>query len=395
MEELYRKYYSFLENTPLEFERSLTDQVDWSSRGIAIVGARGTGKSTMLLQKLSKSDKNSVYVTADDLAFQEITLYDFASDFVMNGGKQLVIDEVHKYTNWQQEVKNIYDTFQNLQIIISGSSIVELAKSSVDLSRRILNYELKELSFREFIALHKNIELPILDLTDILKNHVNLVKEIKSSLSHPVEEYKNYLEFGAYPFFTEGENSAIIRVQQIINLILDYDLPSVKEIEHQTQDKLKKLLYLISQEVPYKPNISKLSKQIHTSRSKSLELIHLLNQSRLIHSLKTSSRGNSILNKPDKLFLRNPTIINALAHGRQKEGNIRETFFLSQLKNAGYSVHYSKNGDFEIDDYIFEVGGKNKTRKQIKNIPNSYIAADNIEYGYQTKIPLWLFGFLY
>ncbi|HET8804146.1 MAG TPA: AAA family ATPase [Aequorivita sp.] len=378
--------------------RGLDQRINWGARAICIEGARGTGKSTLMLQHIQKNlpREKTLYISLDDIYFREHTFSEVADAFYKQGGRYLFADEVHKYPNWQQEVKNTYDFFPDLQLVVSGSSILALQQSQADLSRRLLRYQLTELSFREFIALKEGVELSTYSLKVIISEPNVIVAELLQKIPSPLKLFAEYLAFGAYPFFVEGEEEFLIRVNQLINVIIDYDLPEAKTIETATQAKLKKLLYIVSTSVPFKPNIAKLAVQLGTSRARLLELLHLLEKAQLLHNLRSGVFGTSLMNKPEKIFLRNTSLIMALAEGKPNKGNLRETFFLSQLVNAGHKVTYPKTGDFRVDEkYLFEIGGKNKTRKQIIKEEQAFIAADDIEYGFGQKIPLWLFGFLY
>lgn len=398
MESLITRYKNLLRSVKLDFKRNLYHQINWDARAICILGARGTGKSTLMLQYLKENlpENQSLYISLDDLYFKQEGLVEVAERFIQLGGKYLFLDEVHKYGDWQAAVKNLYDFYPDLKMVISGSSILPLQKSQVDLSRRLVNYELPELSFREYIALkHKIVASPV-DLNYLLINHQELSSKIIEVLPHPLAEFEQYLQYGAYPFFKEGQQDYISKINQLINVIIDYDLPEGRDISTATQAKLKKLLYILSTAVPFSPNITKLAEKTETTRPRLLEMLHMLETSRLIRNLRNSSHGVSMMNKPDKIFLSNTNLIYALALENQNKGNVRETFFYNQLANSGKSVTYPQQGDFLINDkYLFEVGGKNKDFSQIANLPNSFIAADDLEYGLGNKIPLYLFGFLY
>lgn len=398
MESLITRYKNLLRSVKLDFKRNLYHQINWDARAICILGARGTGKSTLMLQYLKENlpENQSLYISLDDLYFKQEGLVEVAERFIQLGGKYLFLDEVHKYGDWQAAVKNLYDFYPDLKMVISGSSILPLQKSQVDLSRRLVYYELPELSFREYLALkHKIVASPV-DLNYLLINHQELSSKIIEVLPHPLAEFEQYLQYGAYPFFKEGQQDYISKINQLINVIIDYDLPEGRDISTATQTKLKKLLYILSTAVPFSPNITKLAEKTETTRPRLLEMLHMLETSRLIRNLRNSSLGVSMMNKPDKIFLSNTNLIYALALENQNKGNVRETFFYNQLANCGKSVTYPQQGDFLINDrYLFEVGGKNKDFSQIANLPNSFIAADDLEYGLGNKIPLYLFGFLY
>lgn len=338
----------------------------------------------------------TLYVSLDDLYFKQHTLSEVGEAFYQQGGRFLFLDEVHKYADWQLEVKNLYDFKPDLQIVVSGSSILALQRSEADLSRRLLHYHLPELSLREYIALKEEIVLPVFTLPQLLENHTSVVDEIRNAVPSPLKSFGEYLREGAYPFFLEGQGSFFMRLNQLINVIIDYDLPEAKAIETGTQAKLKKLLYILSQAVPFIPNISKLAEQIGTSRNRLLEMLDVLEKAQLIYNLRSASFGISLMNKPEKIYLHNTSLIMALAEEKPNIGNLRETFFYTQLSGAGYKVTYPKAGDFLINnEYYFEIGGKAKDGKQISALPNAYLALDDLEYGNAEKLPLWIFGFLY
>lgn len=379
------------------FVRGLHSQINWQARAICIEGARGTGKPTLMWQHIhTLPPEKALYVSLDDLYFREHRLTEVADSFYKQGGRYLFADEVHKYPDWQQEVKNIYDFYPDLQMVVSGSSILALQKSQADLSRRLLRYRLTELSFREYIILKNRTELPVFSLEQVLTKPNELAGEIIDKIVSPLKWFNEYLTYGAYPFFLEGTEEYLIRVNQLVNVIIDYDMPEAWAIETATQSKLKRLLYILSTSVPFKPNIAKLAMQIGTSRGRLLEMLYLLEKGQLLYNLRATTIGTSLMNKPEKIFLHNTGLIMALAEGQPDKGNLRETFFLSQLSNAGHQVTYPEKADFRIDRHdLFEIGGKGKASKQIAGEPNAFIAADDIEYGTKQKIPLWLFGFLY
>lgn len=398
MEALISKYRDLLQQTDTSFVRGLSNKINWDARAVCIEGARGTGKSTLMLQHIKSTLPLhlTLYLSLDDLYFKQHSLLSVAERFYQEGGRYLFLDEVHKYADWQTEVKNIYDFKPQLHIVVSGSSILALQQSNADLSRRLLRYHLPELSLREFITLKTGVALPEYQLHDLLENHQAIVDVIKKSLPSPLKFFREYLTYGAYPFFTEGESEYLMRIQQLINVIIDYDLPEARPMEVSTLAKLKKLLYIISTAVPFTPNITRLAEQISTSRNRLLDMLELLEKAQLIHNLRSSSFGISLMNKPEKVFLHNTSLIMALAEGQANSGNLRETFFYTQLSGAGYRVSYPKKGDFLVEQkYTFEVGGKSKTFKQIADEPEAYLAIDDLEYGAARKIPLWLFGFLY
>lgn len=398
MEELVLRYQSLLSRVQLGFKRNLTSQINWEARAIGIKGARGTGKSTLMLQKIKSEQDPSkaVYISLDDLYFKTHSLLETGEQLYRNGIRHLYLDEVHKYQDWQREIKNLYDFYPEFKLVISGSSILELQKSSVDLSRRVLFYELTALSFREFLSLKYGIEIPKYTLLDLQKNHIPIAQNIKEKLDAPLTYFKEFLRYGAYPYFMEGIPEFSYRLQQVVNVVIDYDLPEAKDISVTTQSKLKKLLFILSESVPFTPNISKLATQLETTRPILLEMLHLMEEARLIRNLRSSTKGTSLLNKPEKIYLSNTSLVHSFSEKGRNQGNLRETFALDQLQNAGYSVTSPKFGDFMInEELLIEIGGIGKSAAQVAEYDNHLIFSDELEIGWGKKVPLFLLGFLY
>lgn len=398
MEKLIQFSASRINLVDTSFKRYLWNEINWDNRLIAITGARGIGKTTLLLQyireNLNEKPDEVIYVNMDDLYFSKNSLVDFADVFVKKGGKYLFLDEVHKYKSWSQELKNVYDYFPGLKIVVTGSSALDIHKGSADLSRRAILYKMQGLSFREFIGLKYNLHFPVLELNDILNNASKRIPDILARIK-PIKLFSEYLQYGYYPFFTEGESEFQIRLKQTVNHLLDSDLPSVEKIDFNAVHYLRKLISILAEIVPYKPNIVKLSQQVGVSRETLVRYLYLLEKADLLILLRTSTSGISKMNKPEKIYLNNPNLVYTLADAQSNQGTLRETYFLNQLQ-VHHSANWSDKGDFLVDGkYTFEIGGKNKTRKQILGIENAWIAADNIEYAEHNKIPLWLFGFLY
>lgn len=398
MDSLIVKYRALLEGIETTFTRSIMQKINWKARAIRIEGARGTGKSTLMLQYIKKHlpAKNTLYLTLDDLYFRQHTLTEVAEEFYQVGGRYLFLDEVHKYQGWQTEIKNLYDFKRDLQLVISGSSILALQKSSADLSRRVIEYHLPGLSFREYLSLLHGIDLPAYTFDEIIRDHENISGLIVKNVKALLGQYRHYIKYGVYPFFIEGEAAYLIKLNQLINVIIDYDLPEARAMEGASLARLKKLLFVLSRSVPFTPNIHKLSETVGTSRVRVLEMLDALEKAQLIRNLRSDAKGISLMNKPDKIYLSNTNLVHALADEKPNKGNIRETLFLSHLQDAGLIVTHPKAGDFIVNEkYVFEIGGKDKTNAQIKGQKNAYLVADDIEYGIGNKIPLWLFGFLY
>lgn len=396
MENLRIKYLRLLKTIGMEPKRFLYYQINWKDRLIVIKGQRGTGKTTLILQYIKSTFKNfdeTLYVSLDDIYFSKNTLTELTEDFVTDGGKYLFIDEAHRYKGWSQELKNIYDFYPELRIVVTGSSALSFYISSADLGRRSSVYDLPELSLREFINYTKNTDFKAISLNDILYDHENISVEINSKIKS-VKFFREYLQSGSYPFILEGKDKYLEKVASTINTVIDSDIPSIENINPESRIKLKKLLLTMATSTPFKVNISELSRKLETTRDVLTKFLNLLNKAGIIKFLTTEGKGHTIIRKPDKIYFSNTNLMFAI-HNNIDTGTVRETFFLNQLSN-NYHVSYPKNGDFLIDDkYIFEIGGKGKSFRQIKNQENAFIAADGLEYGHKNKIPLWLFGFLY
>ncbi len=392
METLIDLYKALLYRIDTSFVRYLHDQINWKSRLIAILGARGVGKTTLLLQhiKLFDDPSQSLYVLADDFYFSEHRLFDLAKDFYQQGGKKLYIDEIHKYKNWSIEVKNIYDKLPDLQVVYTGSSVLELEQGGADLSRRKIEYLLTGLSLREYINISHNLNLPPYSLTDILNGEVDFPMD---SL-RPLQQLSNYLQEGYYPFFKEDDYS--LRLNGILKQTVEFDIPHFADFNTASIQKLKKLLFMLAQTVPFKPNYSKLGRDLDISRNALPTYMHLLEKAGLISLLPEKSGGIKLLEKVDKVYLQNPNIAYALSTSTPDKGSIRESIFYAWMRVKHY-VTASPVTDFEADGYTFEIGGKNKTRRQVSTIDpaKAYVVRDDIEHAALHNIPLWMFGFLY
>jgi len=321
-------------------------------------------------------------------------LVDLADTFVKRGGKYLFLDEVHKYENWTQELKNIYDSYPTLKVVFTGSSLLQILNARADLSRRAIVYHLQGLSFREYLILHTNNNFNKYELNTILNNHAEISAEVLLHIK-PLAYFDDYLKKGYFPFHLEQPDVYYMRINEILSMMLEIELPLLRNVDVAYIARVKQLLYIISQAVPFVPNVSKLSEKIGIERKTLLTYLHYLDEIALTKNLFKESFGISSLQKPQKIYLENTNYMYALRVESVNKGNLRETFFANQLKQ-NHTITYTNLGDFLVDNkYTFEIGGKTKSYKQIKEINHSFIAADDIEYGFGNKIPLWLFGFLY
>lgn len=397
----FNEQQNYLRKIRLDFKRYLYDIIDFHEQAIMILGQRGVGKTTLMLQYLKQnfsSLQKALYISIDNPIFAAISLYEFALDFEKTGGEVLLIDEIHKLKDWSSHVKTIIDQ-SNLKLIITGSSMLELDINGADLSRRVVKYHLNTMSFREFLNLNLNSKYASYSLDEILSNHYEIAVSL-TSMFKPFVYFKDYLSHGAYPFANDkiGFHSKLIGV---INQVLQSDIPYVCSLNYANIDKLKKLLFLLSQSVPFSPNISELARVCEISRPTLSEYLKYMQSAGLIINLNSKSRGYGAILKPDKIYLSNTNLAYALT-SNPNTGSLRESFFVNQMSAYGAkkfknsSLMLSRQGDFVVDDkYIFEVGGSKKGFDQIKDVANSYVVADDIEIGSGSKIPLWLFGFLY
>lgn len=397
MQELLDTQNAYLDSISAN-KRYLLDQIDWSNRLIGIKGARGSGKTTILLQyikfKLSK-EAVPLYTSLDDLYFLDNDLVSLAKHFVLEGGTHLLLDELHKYPRWSRELKLIYDKHPKLQIVFTSSSVLEIYKGESDLSRRAVTYHLKELSFREYISLDMDIELPRVELKELLKDHPAIANQVKRLLPNPVKEFKSYINHGAYPYFLENKKSYPQKLLQTLNLIMEIDLNATENITYENAFKIRKLLVAIAQSTPFTPNISKLSERLGMNRGFLLNAIKILNRADLIMELFKPTKGVGAFTKPQKIYLNNTNLLIVLGKNSVVSDTIRETFFANQMKHI-HRINIAEKGDFLIDDkYVFEIGGKGKNTEQVSGIKNSFVVRDDLEIGGLNIIPLYLFGLLY
>lgn len=375
------------------FKRFLIDEIDWNERFILILGQRGAGKTTLLLQRM-KQEKNGIYLSLDDIYFEANRLILTLDSLYKEGYRAFYLDEVHRYEYWAKDVKNAYDNYPNIKIVATGSSILELSKGREDLSRRAAVYTLPGLSFREFLNLQHGIRLETIGLEELLTEHQHLSAEISDS-TDVLKAFREYLRLGYYPYFKEGIRSYPQKLREATNLVLDVDIALYEDLNALTVRNMKKLMYVLSQSVPFTPNISKLSQKLDIPRNTILKILDLLDRAGVLALLHSHVRGGSYLQKPEKIYLQNPNLMFLFSDNRPAAGTLRETFFLNQVQ-VRHKVTTSRFADFMVDDvWTFEVGGPSKTGEQIRGVPNAFIAADEIEEGTGKKIPLWLFGFLY
>lgn len=378
-----------LRRTPLEFHRYMYDRVIWEDRMIGIIGPRGVGKSTMVKQFiLSHSDRQDwLYVSADHTYFSSSTLTDLADEFVKEGGRYLVIDEIHKYHGWSRELKQIYDSHAGLNVIFTGSSILDIKKGSADLSRRVLIFEMQGLSFREYLKLFKNIDLPVYALDEILAHKVTLPSDI-----HPLPLFREYLTRGYYPFCSLPGYD--IRLQQVIAQTMEVDIPQFAGMNVSTARKLRKMLDIISKMAPFKPSFMNLATELKVSKNDVPDYMLYLEQAGMIGQLRDDTGGIRGLGKVEKVYIDNPNLMNVLAGDEPNKGNMRETFFFNQMRVSN-DVISSRISDFRIGDITFEVGGAKKGKKQLAGAETGIVVRDDIEYGYHEFVPLWQFGLNY
>lgn len=390
MRTLVARYRNILKNVDTSYVRNIHSTIPWNDRLIAILGARGVGKTTLVLQhiKLYEDVDTTLFVYADDLWFSTHSLVTLAEIFYTNGGRVLYIDEIHKYKNWSQEIKNIYDQYPDLKVRYTGSSILDLQKGSHDLSRRVLEFQMHGLSFREYVALRYGADIPIHTLEQVLANKI----EFPYTDYRPVALFKEYLRQGYYPYFKEPGYE--LRLTKTINAILEVDIPKFAELSISTSEKLKTLLYIVAQSVPFKPNYSKIARDLDMHRNAVSDLMVWLDKADLINILRDDVEGYKLLGKVNKIYLNNPNLAYALSDDEPNIGNIRETIFLAWLR-ATHKVTASSVSDFKVGKYTFEVGGKKKGQHQIKDVEHAYVVKDDIEYGHLNEVPLWAFGLLY
>ncbi len=388
MERLQATFDKLLRETTSTFHRYMYDQIDWNARMVCLLGPRGVGKTTLVLQRIKEKlpRRETLYVVAEDLYFSTHTLVDLAAEFALTGGKYLFIDEIHKYKGWSRELKLIYDYHAELHVFFTGSSVLDIVQGISDLSRRVLSYRMQGLSYREYLKLFHKIELPVYSFDDIIEHKVVLPAGFL-----PMQHFGDYLKRGYYPFRDRNFEQYIA---QIVNTTIEVDIPQYADLTVSVTRKLKRLLAIIAESAPFKPNFTKIGGQLEVSRNKVADLCAWIEKAGLISQLRDSTGGIQGLGKVDKIYLDNPALIYVLGDKNVEVGTVRETFFFNQM-SQGHCITSSPVSDFLVNGKTFEVGGKSKGQKQIKEVVNAFVVKDNIETDYGNIIPLWEFGLTY
>ena len=396
IERIYRISAEKVADTSLLLKRYSYNEIDWGSRLIGLRGARGVGKTTLLLQKICESGverDTSLYLSLDSVWLDVKEIYLLAEHHIQHGGTRLVLDEVHYVKDWQKIVKNLYDDFKELKIAYTGSSLLRLKARQGDLSRRQVGYELPGLSFREFLKFEGIMDCAPIQLEDILSGHLDIAREISKKV-RILPQFERYFRFGYYPFCLEGTAKYEERICQIVNQTLDSDWPSVEDITPETIRKARKMLRILAAMPPQTPKMNRLYAELDTERQHGLKILYALERAGLLNLLASDFDALDNLSSPEKIYCENTNLMYALTSDADI-GTARETFFTNQLSN-GHVLTYPKKGDFLVDDHwLFEVGGRGKGFSQIKDVPDSFVVNDGVEVGIGNKIPLWLFGFLY
>ncbi len=403
MDTLFRKHDRLLANTSMDIVRDQMNQIHWNAQIISIMGPKGVGKSTLLRQYVKRhyqiGDRRALYCSADSVDFSTRSLVELAEQFFINGGELLIVDEIHKYkpgtSDWSREIKEIYELFPKLKLIVSGSSLLKLKEGDADLSRRAIKYTMPGLSFREALRFYHGLDFPKWTLEDILTHPFDLW-EMVTSKCKPVVHFKEYLEKGYYPFLLEGEGEYFTRIEQVVNYIIETELPQICKVDVANIRKLQALVKLIAEEVPFELNANKIAGSMEIGRDTVVEYLKYLGDAKILNLLYSDRKKTGKLSKPDKVYLENPNLLYAIAPDKVEIGTARESFAINSLSES-HLVEYGKvHGDFKIDSkYTFEIGGRSKDFSQIAGIPDSYIFADDWDMPDGAKLPLWMLGFLY
>lgn len=389
-------YHSKLSQVSLDFKRYLYPQINWDSSVIGIMGERGVGKTTMLLQRIKEKYANpddTFYISLDHYWFGTHELQDLIKFMYKRGITEFYIDEVHKYKGWSGILKTLVDELHDLRIVYTGSSLLEIDNAKVDMSRRQTPYTLKGMSFREYLEYDGILKMNAVTIEELLSNHVPIAMDIVSKTKVLVA-FDTYLHTGVYPFYRDAGKDFLVRLKEVVDTVIESDLPAVEKITYDTVDKCKKLLMIIAENVPLQPNVDKLATSLGTTRDTLLKLLYKLDKAEILELLTVELKSYKKLVNPEKIYLGNTNLMYALSP-KIEIGTLRETFFIDQCASVG-TVQMPPKGDFLVNGkYLFEVGGEGKTFEQIADIPNSYLAVDGIETGYGARIPLWMFGLLY
>ena len=396
LQPLFDNYHRKIAKIDLRFKRYLYTQINWNARLIGIKGPRGVGKTTMLLQHILDNEEDvdqTLYASLDDLWFSNHTLMELVDWANQHGIKRLYLDEVHRYDQWSANLKNIYDNYPDMSIVYTSSSLLIMDNSKVDLSRRQTLYTLYGMSFREFLSFENAIQIAPLSLDELLQHHVRYAMQITAD-TKVAPLFEAYQHHGYYPFYCESVEDFLIRLREVVSVVIDTDMPAVESVSFETIQKVRRLLMIICERVPFEPNMSELWKQLATNNELGLRMLYALDKAQILGLLTSKTKNYKYLSKPDKIFLGNSNLMHALC-AKVEKGNERETYFFSQLRVSN-DLKYPKQGDFFVNDkYLFEVGGRKKSFEQIADIPNSFLAVDDTEVGFGNRIPLWMFGLLY
>lgn len=399
MDSLFLKQERLLAQTSIGIVRELMTEIHWNNRLIAIRGSRGVGKTTLMLQYIklnyTPGSREVLYCALDSIYFSNHTLLDLVEKFYLQGGKHLFLDEVHKYPAWSKELKEVYDLYPSLRVVFSGSSLLNILNADADLSRRCLPYNMFGLSFREFLMFYKNIRFPVISLQEVLQGASDICREVNGQC-RPVQMFKEYLQDGYYPFFTGNREDYYMNIENVVNLILEQEMPLLCGVDPAYIRKLKALLGILASSVPYEVDITKLAGIIGLTRNSVITYLQNLNRAELLKLLYSDLASVKKMQKPDKIYLQNPNLLYAIASTSVQIGTARETFAVNQLA-VNHEVEYGRTqGDFVVDHkYTFEIGGADKTFKQIADLPDSFVLADDIEYATGKKLPLWIVGMTY
>lgn len=397
METLFAKHVRRLKGLRTTYLNEIIDDIPWEQQLVGITGARGVGKTTLLLQYIKrtwKHNRKALYVSLSDIDFPYTSLYELADNFVKQGGAHLFLDEIHKFPRWSEELKTIYDSFPELKVCFTGSSILDIFKGKADLSRRSLIFTMQGLSFRQFLQIETGTELPKYSLSEIRESHYDICVNLTEKF-RPFEYFQNYLRYGYYPFYLESKEYYSMKLSGTLTQIVENDMPYLLSIDYEYIDKIKRFINILANDIPFKPNITNLAGSVGVSWKTIINYLRYLHRAKIINIIFPSGKNVSALAKPEKVYLHHPNLFFLFKEGIENKGNIRESFFVNQVMYK-HGIEIPKQGDFLVDkQFLFEIGGKKKGYKQIADLPDSYIVADDIELGFENKIPLWLFGFLY